>query len=84
MGHFLFLVFEHILDSGSRPRVHHVVPVLVGVGGQLLPPLDDEDTGVADLAVPHVLELEAANTVALILFTVSESRAKKKNVNKFV
>ena len=77
VAHFLFLVFEHILYPGPGPGVHHMVPVLVGVGGQLLPPLDDEDTGVADLTIPHILKLETANTVTLILFTVSETGARK-------
>ena len=79
MAHFLLLVFEHVLDPWPCPGVHHVVPVLVGVGGQLFPPFDDKHAGVANLAVSHVLELEAADTVTLILFTVSESRATKRN-----
>ena len=81
--HVLLLVLEDILDAGPGPGVHDVVPVLGGVGGQLLPPLHDEDAGVADLAVPRVLQLEAANTILLIFLTVCESGAKNKCTNQF-
>ena len=70
--HFLLLVLEHILDAGPSPGVHHVGPLLRGVGGQLLPPLDDEDTGVTYLAYPGSVELEASQTVFLVLPAVCE------------
>ena len=80
VAHFLLLIFEDILDPGPCPGVHHVMPVLVCVGGQLLPPLYDEDAGVADLAMPHVLQLEAAYTVILILLAVGEPGAIKTQI----
>lgn len=76
---FFLLMFEHILDAWSSSGVHNMSPVLGGVGGQLLPPLDNQDAGVADLARAASLQLETAAAVALILLTVSEPRAEKKN-----
>ena len=74
----LLLVLEHVLDAGPGPGVHHVVPVLVRVLRQLLPALDYEHAGVADLAVPDARQLEAAHAVILILLTVSEPRTRQK------
>ena len=72
----LLLVLEHVLDAWPGPGVHHVVPVLVGVSRQLLPPLHDQHARVADLTIPGVLQLEASNTVHLILLAISEPGAE--------
>ena len=50
-------------------------PVPGGAPGQLLPPLDKKDAGVADLADPLLDKLEALAEVVLVLFAVRESRA---------
>ena len=59
------------------PGVNHVGPVLARVRWQLLPPLDYEDTGVADLADPCTLQLETPEAIILVLTAVCEPRAGK-------
>ena len=43
----------NVLDPGPIPRVHHVVPVLGRLLGQVPPPLDDEHAGVTELPLPR-------------------------------
>jgi hypothetical protein len=69
------LLLEDVLGAGPSPSVDHVRPILPGVSRKLLPPLDNEDTGIADLSSPILCKLEAVRAVILVLPTVSEPRA---------
>ena len=73
----LFLLLHKILRSRSGSGVHNVAPVPLGVLGKLLPALDEEDAGVADLALPLLLQLEAGAELSLVLGAVSEPRAAR-------
>ena len=52
-------------------------PIFGRVDWQLLPPLDDEDTRVADVPVPEltIADLEASLEAGRVLVTVSKPRA---------
>ena len=57
-------------------------PIFGRVDWQLLPPLDDEDTRVADVSVPEltIADLEASLEAGRVLVTVSKPRAANQNV----
>ena len=55
-------------------------PVLASVGGQFLPPLDNEDAGIADLATSRLLELETLLASILVLTTVREPRTRNNKM----
>ena len=57
-------------------------PIFGRVDWQLLPPLDDEDTRVADVPVPEltIADLEASLEAGRVLVTVSKPRAANQNV----
>ena len=57
-------------------------PIFGRVDWQLLPPLDDEDTGVADVPVPEltIADLEASLKAGRVLVTVSKPRAENQKV----
>jgi len=76
-GHrtLLLLLLEDVLGAGPRPSVDHVRPILPRVSRKLLPPLDNEDTGIADLSSPVLCKLEAVGAVILVLPTVREPGA---------
>ena len=58
-----------------------MAPVLVGVAGQVPPPLHDEHARVADVATPRALRhLEAGGEGALVLSAVCESGAASRDV----
>ena len=52
-------------------------PVLRCVQGQLLEPLDEEDAGVADVAAPGLLQLEAPGEELLVLAAPCEPGAAR-------
>lgn len=56
----------------------HVMPIPGSSGGQLLPALDEQHTGVADLARPLLLQdAEAAGKLRLVLLGVREARRRR-------
>ena len=61
-------------------------PIFGRVDRQLLPPLDDEDTRVADVPVPEltIADLEASLEASRVLVTVSKPRAANQNVTAHV
>ena len=69
----LWLLSGDVLDAGSVPRVHHVVPVLGRGPGQVPPPLDDQDAGVAELPMSRLRQLEAVAERLLVLAAACES-----------
>ena len=63
-------------NSWTYPGINHVGPVFAGVPREVPPPLDDENTGVADLAGPDLLQLETPGEITLVLGTARESRTE--------
>ena len=63
-------------DPRTQPGINHVGPVFAGVPREVPPPLDDENTGVADLAGPDLLQLETPGEITLVLGTARESRTE--------
>ena len=61
-------------------------PIFGRVDWQLFPPLDDEDTRVADVPVPEltIADLEASLEAGRVLVTVSKPRAANQNVTAHV
>ena len=75
----LFLLWSgHDLHAWTLPGVYNVGPVLGLGGGQLVPPLDDEDTGVADVSPPLLLHLETALETRSIALTCCKAGAEEK------
>ena len=52
---------------GLVPGIHHMGPVLRGVQGKLLEPLDEKHAGVADVPAPGLAQLEAPGKELLVL-----------------
>ena len=73
----LLLMFEHVLYPGPGPGVHHMGPVLGGVGRELLPSLDNQNTGIAYLTIASISKLETPGTVFFVLLTVSKAGTKE-------
>ena len=69
----LGLVSWNTLDPWSIPRVHHVVPVLGSLLGQVPPPLYDEHTGVAQLPLPRLRYSKTIAEGCLIFAAACES-----------
>lgn len=55
-------------------------PVLVVRCWELLKPLDDQDAGIADVALPLVLDLETAGEARGVTVTCREARAENVEV----
>ena len=69
----LGLVSWNTLDPGAIPCVHHVVPVLGRLLGQVPPPLYDEHTGVAQLPLPRLRYFKTIAEGCLIFAAACES-----------
>ena len=54
---------------GLAPGIHHMGPVLRGVQGKLLEPLDQKHAGVADFPLPRLGQMETFLEVLLVLGT---------------
>ena len=67
----------NVLDPGPIPRVHHVVPVLGRLLGQVPPPLDDEHAGITQLPLPRLGYFEAIAEGCLIFAAARESGATR-------
>lgn len=67
----------NVLDPRPIPRVHHVVPVLGCLLGQVPPPLDDEDAGITQLPLPRLGYFEAIAEGRLIFAAACESGATR-------
>lgn len=84
---FLLPGFDHLLGARAGAGVHYMRPVLVRAQRKLLPTFDNENTGVADLALSCVKQSEAALETFRVPLTVSEPRAErvinKKSINNF-
>ena len=68
-------------NSRTYPGIDNMGPVLAGVLREVPPSLDNENTGIADLASPHLLQLEAGGEIGLILGTAGKSRTERFNIN---
>ena len=64
-------------NSRTDPGIDNMGPVFAGVLRQVPPPLDNENTGIADLAGPHLLQLEAGGEIDLILGAAGKSGTEK-------
>ena len=75
----LFLLWSrHNLHARTLPGVNNVSPVL-GLGGwQLVPPLDNEDAGVTDIAPSLLLHLETALETRGVALTCCKAGAEEK------
>ena len=67
------LLLDKALGAGASSGVHNMTPVPLVVLGQLLPPLDQQHTGIADLAHSVLLQLETCPELILILGAVREA-----------
>ena len=64
-----------VLHPWPCPGIHNMGPVLGGAQGQLLEPLHQQHTGVADLTTPSLFHMEAAAEERLVLLAGSEPGA---------
>ena len=80
--HVLVLLLRsgHHLHPRPQPGVHHMGPVLVVRCRELVPTFDDQDAGVADVALPLVLDLEAAGEARGVTVTCREAGAENVEV----
>ena len=63
---------DKVLDPGPSPGVHHMAPVTVGAYWQLLEPLDQKHTGIADFPLSLLRQVETFTEVLFVLGTRSE------------
>ena len=59
------------------PGIHHMSPVLRGVQGKLLEPLDKQHTGIADIPAPGLAQLEAPGEELLVFAARREPGAAR-------
>ena len=68
----------HDLHAGALPGVHDVSPVLGVRGGQFVPSLDDENTGITDVSSPFLLYLETPLETPGVFLTCCKAGAETK------
>lgn len=67
------LLLDKALGARTSASVYNMTPVPLVVLGKLLPPLDQQHAGVADLAHSVLLQLEACPELIFILGAVREA-----------
>ena len=68
------LLLDKTLGARTCSGIHHMTPIPLVVLGQFLPPLDQQHAGIADLAHPVLVKLEASSELILVLGAVCEAR----------
>ena len=68
-------------NSRTYAGIHNMGPVFAGVLREVPPPLDNENTGIADLARSDLLQLETGGEITLILGTAGKSGTERFNIN---
>ena len=77
----LLLRSGHDLHARPLPGVNNVSPVLGVRGGQFVPPLDNEDTGIADVSPSVFFHLETSLETGGVLVTCCKAGAERKGAN---
>lgn len=68
---------DEVLHSRSSPGIHHVSPVLGSPGWELLEPLDQQHTGVTDVASPGFRQAETFLEKLLVFTAPSKPGAAR-------